>query len=130
MGQIMPRDFVKAVSEYLNQAAPARKKEMIDAHQGPRGGARRRRRGPSSALRDQSPLDRSRARWRHSDQRKSSDGDRSRSAARWLGVSADREIGACQEVWVESAKDESEQDHRGDNAEYRPPLAVGACVVA
>jgi hypothetical protein len=33
MGRAMPRDFVKAVGEYLNQAAPARKKEMIvDAH--------------------------------------------------------------------------------------------------
>jgi hypothetical protein len=31
MGRVMPRDFVKAVSEYLDQAAPARKKEMIDA---------------------------------------------------------------------------------------------------
>jgi hypothetical protein len=38
----MPRDFVKAVGEYLDQGAPVRKKEMIDAVC-PRGGARRRR---------------------------------------------------------------------------------------
>jgi hypothetical protein len=31
MGRVMPRDFVKAVGEYLDQAAPARKEEMIDA---------------------------------------------------------------------------------------------------
>ena len=37
----MPRDFVK-VDEYLDQAAPVRKKEMIDVVC-PRGGARRRR---------------------------------------------------------------------------------------
>jgi hypothetical protein len=31
MGRVMPRDFVKAVGEDLDQAAPAHKKEMIDA---------------------------------------------------------------------------------------------------
>jgi hypothetical protein len=32
MGRVMPRDFVNAVGEYLDQAAPARKKEMTDAN--------------------------------------------------------------------------------------------------
>jgi hypothetical protein len=32
MGRVMPRDFVKAVGEYLDQAAPARKKEMTNAN--------------------------------------------------------------------------------------------------
>ena len=31
MGRVMPRDFLKIVGEYLDQAAPARKEEMIDA---------------------------------------------------------------------------------------------------
>jgi L-2-amino-thiazoline-4-carboxylic acid hydrolase len=31
MGRVMPRDFLKAVGEFLDRAAPARKEEMIDA---------------------------------------------------------------------------------------------------
>src|SRR5918998_4667119 len=60
----------------------------------------------------------------------SPDGGRSLRAARRLGVSADREVVTGQEVWVESAEGESEQGHRGDDTEHRPPLAVGKGVVA